>query len=327
MSDSAKVERFAELLEQTGTGRHHRRPDEVDPDLTALVGVTHRLARVAAPDVRPQFRDALFADLMRTCERDGLGTRVVAWDEPTVADAAQGQGARDEQGVSARTDPTWPVNGTVAPRPRRGPDDAVPTPPQRAGSRANEKTQILRMVRRRLGSRARISAMVGITAGALAISGVALASTDAVPGDALYQVKLSSEQAQLLLAGSDADRGQLHLEFARVRLVEAGQVPPDAVPDVLAAMDREIIEGARLLFTAGVQKHDAAPIDSVAAFVTQYRRDVTQARADLTAPGDPARQSLDLLAAIETRANELRAALAHGCATTTTDQYGPKPAC
>jgi hypothetical protein len=64
-----------------------------------------------------------------------------------------------------------------------------------------------------------------------------MASNESVPGDPLYSFKRSGEQAQLVLAGSDANRGQLHLDFARTRLVEARQVAPEAVGAVLADMD------------------------------------------------------------------------------------------
>ena len=60
-----------------------------------------------------------------------------------------------------------------------------------------------------------------------AVSGMSAASGDAIPGDALYGVKRSTEQAQLALAGSDVSRGQLHLEFARTRLAEAGALGSD----------------------------------------------------------------------------------------------------
>ena len=76
--------------------------------------------------------------------------------------------------------------------------------------------------------RTRVAVIAGVTVGALALSGVSAASTDSIPGDALYSVKRTSEQAQLVLAGSDASRGQLHLEFARSRLVEAARSDPAA---------------------------------------------------------------------------------------------------
>jgi hypothetical protein len=148
-----------------------------------------------------------------------------------------------------------------------------------------------------------------------------------MPGDPLYTVKRSSEQAKLVFASSDDNWRHLHPDFARTRLVEARQVPPDEVAGVLAEMDREVTEGVRLLFTTGVEHAQAAPIDSVTAFVAQQRGDLLELRATVQTPGDPARDSLDLLDAVEIRANHLRAAIAEGCLVVTLDQLGPKPAC
>jgi hypothetical protein len=168
--------------------------------------------------------------------------------------------------------------------------------------------------------------LVGVATGALAISGVSLASTNAMPGDTFYAVKSLGERARLFLADSDAARGHLHLDYARMRLVEARQVAPDAVADVLAKMDQELTEGARLLFTAGMAGTGGA-IDTVATFVTQLRAEVIELQASVRMTDNPAWRSLDLLTQIEIRANELRAALADGCAAAEVDEFGPKPTC
>jgi uncharacterized protein DUF5667 len=60
-----------------------------------------------------------------------------------------------------------------------------------------------------------------VAATLIAGTGAAVASTRAVPGDALYGVKRSLESAQLSLAGSDLSRGQELLEQADHRLSEA----------------------------------------------------------------------------------------------------------
>ena len=82
--------------------------------------------------------------------------------------------------------------------------------------------------------RARGAILVGLAAGTLALSGMSAASTDAMPGDALYGVKRSTESARLALAGSDRGRGELRLDFARLRLDEAQSVR--ATGAVLAGM-------------------------------------------------------------------------------------------
>lgn len=269
-----RVDRFAALVEETGAGRHHRRPVDTDQELLALVGVAHRLGRVPQPSAREQFREDLHTRLLAEFARQ----REPA-EQPVERDLAA------------------------------------------------EKTQVVRQLRPRVSARARLAAVIGVATGALALSGVSLASGDAMPGDPLYSVKRSGEQAQLVLAGSDADRGALHLEFARTRLAEARQVAPQAVGAVLAEMNRQITEGARLLFSAGMERGSVDPINTVAAFVTEQRAELIELRAWVPAPDDPARQSLDLLDSVELRADELRAALADGCTAVTIDRFGPRPAC
>jgi hypothetical protein len=184
------------------------------------------------------------------------------------------------------------------------------------------KTQVIRRVPTHGGGRARAAILIGIATGVLA-SGVSLASTDSVPGDALYSVKRTSEQAQLVLAGSDASRGRLHLEFAKSRLVEVRHVDEGAVAAVLATMDAETRSGVQLLFTAAMQQRNGSSIDAVTAFLSQQRTGLTELRLGTPA----ARTSLDLLRDVETRANLLKAALLSGCSMGRIDDLGPRPAC
>jgi hypothetical protein len=284
---TGRVDRFATLVEETGSGRHHQRPADRDADLLALVGLAHRLGRQPHPPVRERFRDELQARLLAEFAR-----QVATPGVPAARNPAEDQHAED---LARRA--------------------------------SEEKTQVVRLVRPRPGGRGRLAVIIGVATGAVALSGVSMASGGAMPGDPLYSVKRSGEQAQLVLTVSDASRGQLHLEFARTRLVEARQVAPSEVAGVLAEMNRAITEGARLLFSAGMQDQNEAPIDSVAAFVAQQRSDLLELRAAVRGPGDPVRTSLDLLDAVELRANRLRAALAGGCSVAGVDELGPKPAC
>jgi len=50
--------------------------------------------------------------------------------------------------------------------------------------------------------------------------GVAYVSQDALPGDLLYRVKLSLEEAQVMFASGEETRAQLHIHLAQRRLVE-----------------------------------------------------------------------------------------------------------
>ena len=292
----SRVERFALLVDETGPGRHHHRPTDEDRELLTLVELAHQLGRIRPPTVRQQFRDELHdrlrAEFVRQWATRSTSHAVPgAADEPTVARGLV-NGGRDQT------------------------DSAL----------ANAETQVIRQLRPRRGH-GRLAVVVGLATGTLALSGVSAASGGALPGDPLYSVKRSGEQAQLMLAGSDASRGRLHLDFAGTRLVEARRVAPDEVDAVLAEMDQEITEAARLLFSAAVQTGDVSLVDTVATFVAQHRAGLLDLRAVVRLPDDPVRASLDLLDAVQARADELRFAITRECPTAGVDQLGPKPAC
>ncbi len=66
------------------------------------------------------------------------------------------------------------------------------------------------------------------------VAGTAFASSNAIPGDLLYPVKITTEKVQLSLASSDQSKAVLEAQFARQRIVElqklAAQTPvPTAI--------------------------------------------------------------------------------------------------
>ncbi|MEV0721509.1 DUF5667 domain-containing protein [Micromonospora purpureochromogenes] len=178
--------------------------------------------------------------------------------------------------------------------------------------------------------RARGAILVGIAAGAVAVSGISAASEDAVPGDALYGMKRSTERAQLALASSDLSRGQLFLDFARTRLDEAGTLRGDLAEfsAVLDDMDADTRQGVRLLTTTAAQRSDPAGLDAVNTFVTGQRKAVGGLLDGASrAERDRTRRSLALLDAIRKRSDALRAAIACGLsAPVGSDALGPAPA-
>lgn len=126
--------------------------------------------------------------------------------------------------------------------------------------------------------RARGAVLVGLAAGTLALSGMSAASSNAMPGDPLYGVKRSTESARLALAGSEVSRGQLHLGFARNRLVEAHST--GARGGVLASMlddvDNETRAGVKPLTTAALSRHDRGALDVIDEFVRGQRTRLVQ---------------------------------------------------
>lgn len=177
------------------------------------------------------------------------------------------------------------------------------------------------------GPRARTALITGVTIGAVAFAGMSTASANAVPGDALYGVKRSTERAQLALAGSDVGRAQLYLDFARTRLTEASTLT-DGLHRVLDDMDRDTTAGVSLLTTAAANRHDPAALDPISPFVTDQSHALDDL-ADRVSGTDQERveESLGLLQEITERATALRQHLANGCqsAASIIDEFGPNP--
>ncbi|MGC4784159.1 DUF5667 domain-containing protein [Micromonospora zamorensis] len=178
-------------------------------------------------------------------------------------------------------------------------------------------------------ARARGAILIGIAAGAIAVSGISAASENAVPGDALYGMKRSTERAQLALASSDISRGQLFLDFARTRVGEAAKLRGDRIgySAVLDDMDADTRQGVRLLTAAAVQRAEPGSLDTLNTFVSGQRRAVN-GLLDGGTRADRARtqRSLVLLDTIRERSDALRAAIACGLpAPTASDTLGPNP--
>ncbi|WP_433127459.1 DUF5667 domain-containing protein [Micromonospora sp. CA-240977] len=178
-------------------------------------------------------------------------------------------------------------------------------------------------------ARARGAILIGIAAGAIAVSGISAASENAVPGDALYGMKRSTERAQLALASSDISRGQLFLDFARTRLGEAAELRGDRIgySAVLDDMDADTRQGVRLLTTAAAQRAEPGSLDTLNTFVTGQRRAVSGLLDGSTrVDRERTQRSLRLLDTIRERSDTLRAAIACGLpAPTASDTLGPHP--
>lgn len=181
---------------------------------------------------------------------------------------------------------------------------------------------------RRVANRRRLVIAAVAAIGVIGLSGVSTASGDAAPGDALYSVKRSTERAQLAMAGSDVNRGQLHLDFARVRLDEAkGVDDPQQLISVMSDMDTEMSQGMRALTTAAVDRQDDAIFDTIDAFLSQQRPELSRLAEPITAQAQQvATSSLDLIDKSQQRSTELRNSLmCTGTATVNSDELGPVP--
>ncbi|SNR32180.1 DUF5667 domain-containing protein [Actinoplanes regularis] len=176
--------------------------------------------------------------------------------------------------------------------------------------------------------RTRGAIVLGVAAGAMAVSGISAASESAAPGDALYGVKRSTERAQLAIAGSDASRGQLSLDFARNRLREATTMGgnADGFRDVLDDMDADTRKGVKLITIAAVSRKDATQLNPLDTFVAEQRETFQPAMQNLsTVNRERALTSLGLLEDVARRTEQLRGGLdCEKVVSAGSDQLGPK---
>ena len=176
--------------------------------------------------------------------------------------------------------------------------------------------------------RTRSAIIATIAAGSFGAFGVSAASGDAMPGDTLYKVKRSAEQAQLALAGSDVSRGQLNLEFARKRLAEAGALGnnPTRLDPVLDDMDAGMREGTRLLTTAAVDRGEVAALQAVQQFARDQQPILGNLANRLDGPAKVrATESMDLLTRINERASGLQNTVKCPELQVPTDELGALP--
>jgi hypothetical protein len=289
-----RAERLAQLLEQADGGRGRHARFSLDDGLAAELAVGQRLAtiprsRAAAP--APAFRAELRATLVATAERQQVERQQV--ERRPVAPPQR-----------------RPVNGRIY-------ADASPG----AGTGPVQRRPVVRT------RRTRLAIVAGFAAGALALSGMSMASGDAMPGDPLYGMKRSAESAQLVLAGSDVDRGEAYLGFARTRGREAAatRTDPGKLIPVLTDLDQQTTVGVRLLTSAALSHHNAAPLDAIDSFVAAQRPVLTDLLDTVGQRDRPrARESLDLLTRIGSRTADLRRTIA--CpADGRSDSIGPLP--
>ncbi len=302
-----RIERYAQLLDEASGARRHHARSPIDDELASMLDVNKALTtdmiRLAeAPELAPtdSFRMDARALIMAAAERNGVGrtyhedTAEVSVSRPAVGRAKVGT---IHQSAARR----------LLPRQRSKP-----------GLTTNR--------------RARGAILVGLAVGTLALSGISAASGDAQPGSALYGMKRSAENAQIALAGSDSKKGQLYLDFARTRLSEAQQLGDGStnLDSVLAAMDSQTTNGAKLLFTDAVDhksNNDVAVVDS---FVTYQAKQLAGWKNGLSGNArSRALHSIAILDQIHARAQQIHAALS--CASSIKiigkDAYGPEASC
>nr|WP_206440166.1 DUF5667 domain-containing protein [Streptomyces scabichelini] len=204
-------------------------------------------------------------------------------------------------------------------------DPAVPGQRSQGGRGAHRATSLGKL-RQRL-PRGRLSkglAAGGLTVGvaAGAFSGVAAASSDALPGDSLYGLKRGMEDLKRGMADDDSDRGRLYLDQASTRLSEArrlverdrsGALDHESMGEIrraLSGMRHDAAEGHRLLHQAYERDGSLGPIQTLSAFSRSHRDAWGALRDRLPVQlGDVSQQVSSVFDAIDEEVDPLRSLL------------------
>ncbi|MFJ9855683.1 DUF5667 domain-containing protein [Streptomyces sp. NPDC101150] len=167
-------------------------------------------------------------------------------------------------------------------------------PEQRTPKGAHRAAKSLGRLRPRSRLSKRLAAgglTVGVAAGAF--SGVAAASSDALPGDSLYGLKRGMEDLKLGMADDESDRGRLYLDQAATRIQEARRLMERGrgtrldheslgeVRKVLAGVTHDAGEGHRLLHAAYKRDGSLGPIQALSSFTKSHRGTWKQLRDKL----------------------------------------------
>ncbi|MCB5183024.1 DUF5667 domain-containing protein [Streptomyces antimicrobicus] len=166
-------------------------------------------------------------------------------------------------------------------------------PEQRTGRGAHRATPLRKLRPRSRWSKgiAAGGLTVGVAAGAF--SGVAAASTDALPGDSLYPVKRGVEDLKLGMTDDDSERGELYLDRASTRLWEASRLMDAGragaldheslgkIRQALSGMRHDAAEAHRLLHSAYEEGGSLGPIQALTSFSQRHRAAWGKLRAGL----------------------------------------------
>jgi hypothetical protein len=121
----------------------------------------------------------------------------------------------------------------------------------------------------------RVAAASAAAALALSTGGVAVAATQAMPGNLLYPVKLTLEDLRLMLVRDPAVRGVHHLDHAEIRVHEARHAAEaDDHPRAARALregDTSTRSGAQALLAVYAELGDTEALDQLATFSRHQR--------------------------------------------------------
>ncbi|MET9535403.1 MULTISPECIES: DUF5667 domain-containing protein [unclassified Streptomyces] len=210
-----------------------------------------------------------------------------------------------------------------------GVSEGPQVPEQRTGRGAHRASPLRKLRPRSRWSKGLAAGglTVGVAAGAF--SGVAAASSDALPGDSLYGLKRGMEDLKLGMANDDAARGEIYLDQASTRLQEArrlmerdraGRLDHEQLGEVrraLNGMNHDAGEGHRLLHEAYARNGTLGPIQTLSSFSRSHREAWSRLRGRLPVQlHDVGNQVNSVFDAIDQEVSPLQAQLPHIPGTT-----------
>jgi hypothetical protein len=154
-------------------------------------------------------------------------------------------------------------------------------------------------------SSARVAVAALTASSMLGTAGVAMASQESIPGDALYAMKGWTEQVRLMLATDELAGARLHLAFAAERLEEielgAATLSSDQIVDLLRRMDTASQAGADAMLDGAAS--GATTLDELRSFTVRQRSGLAGLLAHLPLLAqNSAVESLELLLRIDANA-------------------------
>jgi hypothetical protein len=168
----------------------------------------------------------------------------------------------------------------------------------------------------------RITTLVGSVVLVTSVAGVGVAAARSLPGSPFYDLKRATEAVQLWATSGEAAKGQRHLEFARTRIAEASNLPPNSpyLASTLNAMNNEVREANTELVQAYHSTGNVAPLADLVRFARTQANDLAQLGAKLPATlHQDAAYSATLLTGVTQEIRSLTIGVCHQCAT------GPAP--
>ncbi|MEC3975344.1 DUF5667 domain-containing protein [Amycolatopsis sp. H20-H5] len=168
----------------------------------------------------------------------------------------------------------------------------------------------------------------------LALGGLSLLlSKDALPGDALYQVKLAGEATTLGLTFGDRAKAEKHLEFATNRVLELGELArsgadSQAYVTGLGVFESEVHAGVAQLTALASGNGGQVQLSDLRRWAVGQEERLTEQQATIPAAArDRFASAQALLGRVKERATDLSSRL--GCyqiTTGTPDELGVVPA-